>query len=161
MCISNLHITRCFAYPRVKINRIIKAGILQFTIYVLTTVSSFFVRKVIMTKRSKGAWDCFQNYWFSTEDLLSIEQTELLGSIVVSIPACHAGDRGSIPRRGDITYFLQVVRRIPIFIWFKTLCGIHGKTNLKSLRCACENGNRNNPTSVVRGSKFNQLCLIV
>ena len=22
-------------------------------------------------------------------------------SIVVSIPACHAGDRGSIPRRGD------------------------------------------------------------
>ena len=50
---------------------------------------------------------------------------------------------------------------IPIFIWFKTICGIHGKTNLKSLRCACENGNRNNPTSVVRGSKFNQLCPIV
>jgi hypothetical protein len=24
----------------------------------------------------------------------------VLGSIVVSIPACHAGDRGSIPRRG-------------------------------------------------------------
>ena len=24
----------------------------------------------------------------------------LLDSIVVSIPACHAGDRGSIPRRG-------------------------------------------------------------
>ena len=24
-----------------------------------------------------------------------------IGSIVVSIPACHAGDRGSIPRRGD------------------------------------------------------------
>ena len=23
------------------------------------------------------------------------------GSIVVSIPACHAGDRGSIPRHGD------------------------------------------------------------
>ena len=30
----------------------------------------------------------------------------ILGSIVVSIPACHAGDRGSIPRRGDI-FFLQ------------------------------------------------------
>ena len=28
----------------------------------------------------------------------------VLDSIVVSIPACHAGDRGSIPRRGD--YFL-------------------------------------------------------
>ena len=26
---------------------------------------------------------------------------QFLGSIVVSIPACHAGDRGSIPRRGD------------------------------------------------------------
>ena len=27
-------------------------------------------------------------------------------SIVVSIPACHAGDRGSIPRRGAIFNFL-------------------------------------------------------
>ena len=26
----------------------------------------------------------------------------ILVSIVVSIPACHAGDRGSIPRRGDV-----------------------------------------------------------
>ncbi len=26
---------------------------------------------------------------------------QILDSIVVSIPACHAGDRGSIPRRGD------------------------------------------------------------
>ena len=31
-----------------------------------------------------------------------------LGSIVVSIPACHPGDRGSIPRRGEcLFYFLQ------------------------------------------------------
>ena len=30
----------------------------------------------------------------------------VLVSIVVSIPACHAGDRGSIPRRGDIPSFL-------------------------------------------------------
>ena len=29
----------------------------------------------------------------------------VLGSIVVSIPACHAGDRGSIPRRGEIFFF--------------------------------------------------------
>ena len=29
-----------------------------------------------------------------------------LGSIVVSIPACHAGDRGSIPRRGEIRSLL-------------------------------------------------------
>ena len=27
------------------------------------------------------------------------------GSIVVSIPACHAGDRGSIPRRGAFLLF--------------------------------------------------------
>ena len=31
----------------------------------------------------------------------------VLDSIVVSIPACHAGDRGSIPRRGD--YFLDEI----------------------------------------------------
>ena len=33
----------------------------------------------------------------------------ILDSIVVSIPACHAGDRGSIPRRGDnflVTFYL-------------------------------------------------------
>ena len=30
--------------------------------------------------------------------------TEILGSIVVSIPACHAGDRGSIPRRGGLFF---------------------------------------------------------
>ena len=29
----------------------------------------------------------------------------VLVSIVVSIPACHAGDRGSIPRRGDVSFF--------------------------------------------------------
>ena len=40
--------------------------------------------------------------------------TEVLGSIVVSIPACHVGDRGSIPRRGEI--FLQENRKIPVFI---------------------------------------------
>ena len=28
----------------------------------------------------------------------------ILGSIVVSIPACHAGDRGSIPRRGGYLF---------------------------------------------------------
>ncbi len=33
--------------------------------------------------------------WFS-------DLNQVLDSIVVSIPACHAGDRGSIPRRGDI-----------------------------------------------------------
>ena len=30
----------------------------------------------------------------------------VLGSIVVSIPTCHAGDRGSIPRRGGMCFLL-------------------------------------------------------
>ena len=37
--------------------------------------------------------------------ILKLELVSVLDSIVVSIPACHAGDRGSIPRRGD--YFLD------------------------------------------------------
>ena len=39
--------------------------------------------------------------------------TSFLGSIVVSIPACHAGDRGSIPRRGEIS------RCNGAIFWFK------------------------------------------
>ena len=33
---------------------------------------------------------------------ISLCQWQVLVSIVVSIPACHAGDRGSIPRRGGL-----------------------------------------------------------
>ena len=33
--------------------------------------------------------------------LLFIGSHDILGSIVVSIPACHAGDQGSIPCQGD------------------------------------------------------------
>ena len=33
--------------------------------------------------------------------ILNSALSSVLDSIVVSIPACHAGDRGSIPRRGD------------------------------------------------------------
>jgi hypothetical protein len=32
---------------------------------------------------------------------------QILDSIVVSIPACHAGGRGSIPRRGEIFFRRQ------------------------------------------------------
>ena len=35
----------------------------------------------------------------------------LLVSIVVSIPACHAGDRGSIPRRGANRFTLSSLVR--------------------------------------------------
>ena len=35
--------------------------------------------------------------------------SRVLGSIVVSIPACHAGDRGSIPRRGGAEFFFLFI----------------------------------------------------
>ena len=38
-------------------------------------------------------------------EAFNILKAEILGSIVVSIPACHAGDRGSIPRRGEGIFF--------------------------------------------------------
>ena len=31
----------------------------------------------------------------------------ILGSIVVSIPVCHTGDRGSIPRQGVCIFMVQ------------------------------------------------------
>ena len=37
-------------------------------------------------------------------------------SIVASIPACHAGDRGSIPRRGVLT-FSQTTGCIFCLLW--------------------------------------------
>ena len=33
---------------------------------------------------------------------MALIKVSILGSIVVSIPACHAGDQGSIPCRGDV-----------------------------------------------------------
>ena len=34
-----------------------------------------------------------------------VQEDRLHDSIVLSIPACHAGDRGSIPRRGAFFIF--------------------------------------------------------
>ena len=39
--------------------------------------------------------------------VLFVIEACVLGSIVVSIPACHAGDRGSIPRRGGTSFFFS------------------------------------------------------
>ena len=38
---------------------------------------------------------------------MSNHPNQVLGSIVVSILACHARDRGSIPRRGDFYFPLD------------------------------------------------------
>ena len=35
-------------------------------------------------------------------------KVSILGSIVVSIPACHAGDQGSIPCQGDVLSKLTI-----------------------------------------------------
>merc|ERR1712121_407087 len=46
-------------------------------------------------------------------------QVNFLGSIVVCISACHAEDRGSIPRRGDVFFsppFLDKWREITQFV---------------------------------------------
>ena len=40
----------------------------------------------------------------------------VLGSIVVSIPACHAGDRGSIPRRGEFFFSFRNFIRLSAFL---------------------------------------------
>ncbi len=42
-----------------------------------------------------------------------------LVSIVVSIPACHAGDRGSIPRRGDSFFIAWRQMRAAVIIYIK------------------------------------------
>ena len=44
----------------------------------------------------------------------------VLGSIVVSIPACHAGDRGSIPRRGGYFFEFVVLLQQTILVLFVT-----------------------------------------
>ena len=66
---------------------------------------------------------------YTTEDLLTDEilrnrtlfnlkfflfqqlQYLILVSIVVSIPACHAGDRGSIPQRGVFLFCYRLIRK--------------------------------------------------
>ena len=51
---------------------------------------------------SSPIWDCFYLCYMY---LLYISYINVRGSIVVSIPACHAGDPGSIPGLG---VFLQL-----------------------------------------------------
>ena len=57
-------------------------GLVEHAIYYITSESSRFY------KRTTG------------------KDHEILGSMVVSIPACHAGDQGSIPCRGVEFIFL-------------------------------------------------------
>ena len=45
--------------------------------------------------------------------LNKIYLSSILDSIVVSIPACHAGDRGSIPRRGGMVFYKVITQKSP------------------------------------------------
>ena len=61
---------------------------------------------------------------FFKADILNIgELINIRDSIVVSIPACHAGDRGSIPRLG--VYFFNFIKGLKLNL---VKCGV--KTNL-------------------------------
>ena len=44
----------------------------------------------------------------------------ILGSTVVSIPACHTGYRGSIPRRGGLVIFFTM-NNFSVFAFFTYL----------------------------------------
>jgi hypothetical protein len=47
------------------------------------------------------------NYMYTLKEPILHQQLSSLVSITVSIPACHAGDLGSIPRRGDMCFARQ------------------------------------------------------
>jgi hypothetical protein len=53
---------------------------------------------------------CFSSLVFCSRiNVIFLMSPKVLGSIVVSIPACHAGDRGPIPRRGDFFIHLRLL----------------------------------------------------
>ena len=65
----------------------------------------FFIDKNTRFSLPAACWRCVLTF---NEQKFYILVCLVLGSIVVSIPACHAGDRGSIPRRGGLyTFFLS------------------------------------------------------
>ena len=58
-----------------------------------------------LSSSSKALLLVKRSHWFILSPKLRLPSTAILVSIVVSIPACHAGDRGSIPRRGGTNFF--------------------------------------------------------
>ena len=73
------------------------------------------------------------------------EISEFLVSIVVSIPACHAGDRGSIPRRGVRQFYSQ--------------CQTH--STWRYLRCMRRLSARRGLDNVTSLTKWNPLFTLV
>ena len=50
-------------------------------------------------------------------------RNQFLDSIAVSIPACHAGDRGSTPRRGELNF--TFIFCIFFYTYIKILYSLH------------------------------------
>ena len=61
---------------------------------------------IVFHDQVKCVRSCWSGYW--SDSKLGAILSVILDSIVVSIPACHAGDRGSIPRRGDNIFRLFI-----------------------------------------------------
>ena len=74
------------------------------------SVPDLFMGRLVVCPPSQSSWylSFFSQVFFGvakSDCLRKGDQHEpILGSIVVSIPACHAGDRGSIPRRGGLCF---------------------------------------------------------
>ena len=49
--------------------------------------------------------------------MCKLSECDIRSSIVVSIPACHAGDRGSIPRFGVFFFFFFFVFFVFVFVF--------------------------------------------
>ena len=84
--------------------------------YIVIGELAHLVERSLCMREGPGSTPGFSNYCNTSFSCSSVCQTPItfvnlverliLGSIVVSIPACHAGDRGSIPRRGGMQLFL-------------------------------------------------------
>ena len=59
----------------------------------------------------------------------------ILVSIVVSIPACHAGDRGSIPPTGRHTFLLAFLFALPLLLCGWVLCASGGALEKPPFKC--------------------------
>ena len=84
---------------------------------------------------------------------------EFLGSTVVSFPACHAGDRGSIPRRGDfcfLTYLINTFLSVRILVSYGPQIG-KNKDGIKKTKILIRQG-RIRITKNTTGNNLSNVC---
>ena len=71
---------------------------------------------------------------FAGDASLSSHWCLILGSIVVSIPACHAGDRGSIPRLGEFFNSFGLDANVSIMLFFHIFWRMNVLTDQSDMR---------------------------